>query len=403
MLGQSKNLYHDIKLTLIIVLCGALNGINIAKLAPSIKVLSTDFDLSLSQIGLLASMFTMIMVVTGVLIGGIVRAVGAKRVLIGALVIACAGNIVAVLGDSVASLFAGRAIEGISLIAVTLTGPGILARYTDPGHRGWVMGAWGGFMPLGNGLAVLAASALITVGGWKLVWETGFAFSVLVTFAAAFMIPADPDQIRIRFDHSALMAAIKLPLLAIIGLSFACHSLVYQTLLQFMPLVAQSLGGYTLGQGAIIVGSFCAINFIGNLIAGQLLQKGWQPATIVRWVFGSVFILIVILSQSGLSSAMLAGFLIIIGFMSGGSAPIFFYLVSRSNSDPQDLPVFVAWVFQIQGLGMLIGPALVSQVVESSGSWTFGLLCLLPACLVIVALSGRLKLSSSAQSVVKAV
>ena len=140
MLAQSKTLFRDIKLTVIVVLCGALNGVNIAKLAPSIHSLSTDFGLSLSQIGLLASMFTSIMVLTGVLMGGIVRAVGARRVLIGALVVACVGNGIAVVYDSVAALFAGRATEGISLIAVTLTGPAILAQYTDPTHRGWVMG-----------------------------------------------------------------------------------------------------------------------------------------------------------------------------------------------------------------------------------------------------------------------
>jgi MFS family permease len=84
--------------------------------------------------------------------------------------------------------------------------------------------------------------------------------------------------------------------------------------------------------------------------------------------------------------------LILTGLVSGGSAPIFFYLVSRANDDPQNLPVFVAWVFQIQGLGMLIGPALISWVVETTHSWNIGILCLIPACLAIIALSGRLVL-----------
>jgi MFS family permease len=392
MLAQSKNLFRDIKLTVIIVLCGALNGVNIAKLAPSIHSLSTDFGLSLSQIGLLASMFTSIMVLTGVLMGGIVRAVGARRVLIGALAVACAGNGIAVVYDSVAALFAGRAAEGITLIAVTLTGPAILAQYTDPTHRGWVMGAWGGFMPLGNGLAILTAASLIKIGGWQLVWEIALGFSVLITGIAAFLIPKDPNPIAIKFDRYALIAAVKLPLLAFIGISFACHSLVYQTLLQFIPLISGSLGGFSAGQGAIIAGLFCAVNFIGNLTAGQLLQKRWHPTSIIRIAFAGILILLVILAQAELSSFVIAILLICIGFLSGSSAPIFFYLVSKSTTEAQDLPVFVAWVFQIQGLGMLIGPALVSRVVETSESWASGFWCLLPACLVISILSGKLKL-----------
>ena len=76
------------------------------------------------------------MVVAGSLIGGVVHGVGAKRVLLTALFVACLGNIVSLLGESVISLYTGRAIEGVSLIALTLTAPTILAQNTALAHRG---------------------------------------------------------------------------------------------------------------------------------------------------------------------------------------------------------------------------------------------------------------------------
>ena len=388
----SSSFARDLRLTITILFCGTLSGINIAKLAPSITELSTSFDLSLSQIGLLASVFTLIMVVAGVLIGGIVRGAGTKRILIAALIIACIGSAISLMGSSVASLFIGRAIEGISLIALTLTAPSLLAQHTDPANRGWVMGTWGGFMPLGNGLAIIAAPYLIEQGGWHLVWQVGFGFSVFVCGLGWLFIPDDRSSMKRQFDLAALKLAIALPLLAIIGLSFALHSLVYQTLIQFMPLISQSLGGFSLAEGAMITGLFCAVNFVGNLIAGQALQTGKKPAHIVRLVFSIVPILLILLVLFSHASFLLVLVLILTGLVSGGSAPIFFYLVSRANDDPQNLPVFVAWVFQIQGLGMLIGPALISWVVETTHSWNIGILCLIPACLAIIALSGRLVL-----------
>ena len=388
----SSSFARDLRLTITILFCGSLSGINIAKLAPSITELSTSFGLSLSQIGLLASVFTLIMVVAGVLIGGIVRGAGTKRILMAALIIACIGNAISLMGSSVASLFIGRAIEGISLIALTLTAPSLLAQHTDPANRGWVMGTWGGFMPLGNGLAIIAAPYLIEQGGWHLVWQVGFGFSVFVCGLGWLFIPDDRLPMKRQFDLAALKLAIALPLLAIIGLSFALHSLVYQTLIQFMPLISQSLGGFSLAEGAMITGLFCAVNFIGNLIAGQALQTGKKPAHIVRLVFSIVPILLILLVLFSQSPFLLVLVLILTGLVSGGSAPIFFYLVSRANDDPQNLPVFVAWVFQIQGLGMLIGPALISWVVETTHSWNIGILCLIPACLAIIALSGRLVL-----------
>ncbi|MGB2073146.1 MAG: CynX/NimT family MFS transporter, partial [Candidatus Puniceispirillaceae bacterium] len=281
----SPSFTRDLRLTITILFCGTLSGINIAKLAPSINELSISFGLSLSQIGLLASVFTLIMVVVGVLIGGIVRGAGTKRILMAALIIACIGNAISLMGSSVTSLFIGRAIEGVSLIALTLTAPSLLAQHTDPANRGWVMGTWGGFMPLGNGLAIIAAPYLIEQGGWHLVWQVGFGFSVFVCGLGWLFIPDDRSPMRRQFDLAALKLAIALPLLAIIGLSFALHSLVYQTLIQFMPLISQSLGRFSLSEGAMITGLFCAVNFVGNLIAGQALQTGEKPAHIVRLVF----------------------------------------------------------------------------------------------------------------------
>ena len=391
----SSSFMRDLRLTITILFCGTLSGINIAKLAPSINELSISFGLSLSQIGLLASVFTIIMVAAGVLIGGIVRGAGTKRILMAALIVACIGNAISLMGNSVASLFIGRAIEGVSLIALTLTAPSLLTQHTDPAHRGWVMGTWGGFMPLGNGLAIIAAPYLIEQGGWHLVWQVGFGFSLFVCGLGWLFIPDDNAPMKRQFDLAALKLAVALPLLAIIGLSFALHSLVYQTLIQFMPLIAQSLGGFSLVEGAMITGLFCAVNFAGNLIAGQAIQRGKKPAHIVRLVFSIVPILLVLLVLFSHASFLLFLFLLLIGLVSGGSAPIFFYLVSRANDDPQNLPVFVAWVFQIQGLGMLIGPALISWVVETTHSWNIGILCLIPACLDVIALSWWLVLPNA--------
>lgn len=398
MVGTSSLFIRDLRLTIIVLFCGALSGINIAKLAPTITTLAASFGLSLTEIGLLASVFTLIMVLAGSLIGGIVRGAGTKRILLTALLIACLGSVISLSGGSVASLFIGRAIEGVSLIAVTLTAPAILAQHTAPIHRGWIMGTWGGFMPLGNAVAIISAPYLIDVGGWHLVWEVGLWFSVVVFILGWLFIPSDKVEMRGHFDTTALKLAVKLPLLAFIGLSFACHSLVYQTLIQFMPLFSQSFLGVSLAVGALITGLFCLINFFGNLIAGHALQRGKKPALIVKLVFLLVPVLLIGLVLLKESSWAMLLILSLIGLVIGGSAPIFFYLVSKSNEDPQNLPVFVAWTFQIQGLGMLVGPALVSRVVDVTQSWSIGILCLVPACLAVVVMSGRLVLPTSKKS-----
>ena len=384
---------RDLRLAIVILFCGALSGINIAKLAPTITTLAAEFGLSLAQIGILASIFTILMVVAGSLIGGFVHGVGAKRVLLAALFVACLGNIVSLFGGSVISLYTGRAIEGVSLIALTLTAPTILAQHTAFAHRGWVMGIWGGFMPFGCGLAIISAPYLIELGGWQLVWQSGLVFSVLVCFLGWLFIPNDTRPIRYSFDIIPLRRALCLPLLTFIGLSFACHSLVYQTLIQFTPLITQSFAGISATESALITGLFCLLNFFGNLIAGRALQLGCKPAQIIRFVFSIVPLLLIAVVLFRDLTPLLFLLLSLVGLVTGGSAPIFFYLVSRSNQNPKDLPMFVAWTFQIQGLGMLIGPALIGWVVDVTQNWSLGILCLVPACLAVVIMSGRLALA----------
>ena len=384
---------RDLRLAIVILFCGALSGINIAKLAPTITTLAAEFGLSLAQIGILASIFTILMVVVGSLIGGFVHGVGAKRVLLASLFVACLGNIVSLFGGSVISLYTGRAIEGVSLIALTLTAPTILAQHTALAHRGWVMGIWGGFMPFGCAFAVIFAPYLIEQGGWQLVWQAGLVFSVLVCLLGWLFIPNDSAPIRYHFDIASLRTAVSLPLLTFVGLSFACHSLVYQTLIQFTPLITQSFAGISPTAGALITGLFCLMNFFGNLIAGWALQRGQKPAHIIRFIFSIVPLLLIAVILLSDSPPLLFFLLSLVGLVTGGSAPIFFYLVSRSNQDPKNLPVFVAWTFQIQGLGMLIGPALVGWVVDVTQNWSLGILCLLPACLAVIGMSGRLVLA----------
>ena len=392
MAKPSSSFASDLRLTIVILFCGALSGINIAKLAPTITTLAAEFDLSLTEIGMLASIFTVIMVGAGSLIGGIVRGVGTKRVLLAALLLASFGSAISLFGLSVMSLFIGRAIEGVSLIALTLTAPTILAQHTALAHRGWVMGIWGGFMPFGCAFAIISAPYLIDQGGWQLVWQAGLGFSVFVCFLGWLFIPNDAWLMRSHFDIATLRHAIRLPLLTFIGLSFACHSLVYQTLIQYIPLITQSFVGVSLSEGALITGLFCLMNFCGNVIAGQALQRGLKPAHIIRFVFLIVPLLLITLILLRDSPPILFLLLSLVGLVTGGSAPIFFYLVSQSNKDPKNLPVFVAWTFQIQGLGMLVGPALVGWVVDMTQNWSFGILCLVPACVGVILMSGRLAL-----------
>ena len=108
----SEHTLSGYQLTWLVVGCGAIGGMNLAKLGPAMSQLISDYELSLTVVGLLASIFTLISVFIGVFIGSSMQNLGPKRLILTAMVCAGAGSLIAVLGDSVLILMSARAGSG---------------------------------------------------------------------------------------------------------------------------------------------------------------------------------------------------------------------------------------------------------------------------------------------------
>lgn len=381
--SDAEILTTDIKITATLLLCGAVNAFNIAKLAPVISVLRADFGLSLSEIGLLASLFSILMLLSGVMIAGFIRVIGAKRIILVALSISAVGSIVSLVGADFAALIAGRVIEGISLITAMLTAPYLLAAHTSLRRRGIIMGVWGGFMPFGNAAVFLSAPSLLVIGSWQAVWIAGLLATGIVGFITYVIVPPDKRVGKATFDLKIIIKAIKLPILTLLGLSFAAHSVTYQSLLQFIPLISLELGGLSLGFGSGIAAAFCIFNFCGNVFSGQMIQKGLPPSGIGIAVGLLGAVLLAALSYFSGIVIIYILLLMIFGFLTGWLPPVCFYMVGQQTSDMSHIPVYNAWMFQIQAMGLLCGPFLIGNIVENTKDWSLGIITLIPFCILI--------------------
>ena len=384
-------LWQDIGLCLVIVGAGAFSGFNIAKLAPALRLIGSEFGLSLSQLGLLASLLSLMTVCFGLLIGTMVPGFGAKRMLIFALIAGLTGSAITAFGGTTSSLFVGRIIEGFALIATMIVGPALLGQHTNPKRRGIIMGFWGGFMPFGNASALLFAPIFLASGYWQSLWYAGMSAGILLLGLVWFTVPSEKTGLRLQADTQSVKQAILMPAIGVAGLIFAAHALVYQTLLQFLPLFLVEDGGVKASLAAFLGGCFCLINFAGNVFAGRLLDKQISPFLIISATYILVGGLISIITLLEGQFALLSLVLLVIGFLTGAAPSILFYLVSRGAPTPQQIPVFMAWMLQIQGLGMLLGPSVVSSVVDMSQSWVTGFYLIAGVCFFVPVLSHILR------------
>jgi len=378
---------QDIRLVSIILACGAVNAINVAKLAPTVQTLQASFGLSLSEVGLLASLFSTLIVVSAMALASAVRMIGARRILLIALAVAASGSLISLISQNITGLFIGRMIEGACLVTVMLTAPAILSQHTHPVRRGVIMGVWGGFMPLGNAIALMIAPLLLDIGSWQAVWEAGLVITLVVLGLAFWLIPEDVAQTEKKLQLADFLGAVRNRIVGILGLVFAAHSLVYQALVQLMPVFNQSIVGLSLSRASYFTVIFCLLNFAGNILCGQLLQRSWRPARLVLLTGTCMTILLAFMVATSAMPVYFATSLLLFGLVSGGIPPVCFYVISRQKTSPANIPILTAWMFQIQGVGMLLGPVYFTTLVERSESWIIGTMALIPFSLMMMMLS----------------
>ena len=162
------------------VACGAVCGVHIAKLGPSMPSIMDNFGISLTEAGILASTFTLLTIFTGVFVGNAMSSVGVKRLICIAMLLSLIGSLMPLTIDSYNGLVLGRALEGIGLIIMMIAGPTAVSLFTQDTTRAKHTGFWSAFMPIGTALSFLMAPLTLSVGGWQSLWF----FSVLVSFVA---------------------------------------------------------------------------------------------------------------------------------------------------------------------------------------------------------------------------
>ena len=383
---------HDLKISLVLLAAGSVNAINIAKLAPSIEVIRDAFALSLSSMGLLVSLFSVLFVHAGIAVGTTVKAIGAKKALVMAMSAALIGTLITLIFQTKESLFIGRIIEGIGLITVMLTAPSLVAQHTSPERRGLLMGIWSGFMPLGNAFVLFGAPLILTTYSWPMIWSVGFVLMLMTLVLSIMIIPQDRIQASGQFDLTAIRDAISRRSIMVLGFLFAMHSLVYQAMLQFMPSFGSSIFSLPIFWASFITVGFCLLSFSGNIIAGQFIQKGWTPKSLVFRAGTSLFVIMIMMSLFSSQPVIFALAIILLGLITGTVPTVCFYLLSREQTDDmRNMPVFTAWLFQIQGFGMFFGPVVFATIVDRQNSWVFGIGVFAVFCLVKAGLSFALK------------
>lgn len=375
----------------LVVLAGVVAALQVGKLPPALPALQADLGLSLVQSGFMLSMVQLAGLVMAVFMGLLADGMGLRRSMLSGLVLLALASAAGGLATSPWVLLALRACEGLGFLLVALPAPALIRRLVPAQHLSGMLGVWGAYMPAGTALALLVGPLFIPVWGWPRWWDlfAGIALGMALWLARA--VPADPVRppaTRAMGTVQRLRETLSARGPWLVALTFAMYSGQWLAVVGFLPSIYSAAGvsGALLG---VLTALAAAVNMLGNLASGRLLQRGWAPAHSITLGFAAMALGSTVAFASfteGLPWLRYLGVLVFSGM--GGLVPgTLFSLAVRLAPGEQHVATTVGWVQQLSALGQFVGPPAVGWVAAQVGGWQLTPLVSVGCCVCGVALA----------------
>lgn len=356
----------------LVVLAGVVAALQVGKIAPALPALQAQLDLGWVASGFLLSTVQLAGLLMAVVVGLLTDGFGLRRTLLTGLCLLGLASALGGMARDVTLLLACRALEGIGFLLVVLPAPGLIRRLVAGQQLSGMLGMWGAYMPAGTALALLFGPVFIQHWGWASWW---WVFAILSLLMAALIwrrLPPDP----VRAQRLAPKLGLRLRATLsdsgpwLVALTFALYSSQWMAVIGFLPSIyaAAGVAGSLLG---VLSALAAAMNIVGNVASGRLIQRGWSVRTTLWLGFGAMAMgstLAFVSLTAPWPWLRYAGVLLFSG--AGGLVPgTLFYLAVRLAPGEQQIATTVGWVQQLSALGQFFGPPVVAAVAAQAGGW----------------------------------
>jgi MFS family permease len=367
---------------------GVVGAFQVGKAAMALPSLRADLGIGLAAAGWVLAIFNLIGVAAGMAIGGLVGHWGDRRAVLAGLVLLAAASLAGAAAPDIGVLLATRFVEGMGFLMIIVAAPSLIMRLTRPEDLKLTLGAWGAYMPLGQAIMVLAAPLLLVPFGWRGLWIANAL--LLVLFAALLAqvtagLPRSPSRPS-RSLWRDLRDTVAAPGPLLLAAIFGAYSMQYLAVMGFLPTVLiehEGLG--TVAAGALAALAM-AMNGVGNLVAGLILQRGvrrWRLIAIGGVAMGAAALGIFAADLPVAVTYVL--YLAFAGF--GGMLPASVFGAVPSHAPSRHLvPMTNGLLVQGSNLGQVIGPPTIGAIAAAIG-WHWAPLLIVPAALSAALLS----------------
>lgn len=376
---------------LVLIGCGVVAAAHIGKVAPAIPTLKDELGIDDLAAGIMLASISVAAALFAYPLGRYLRRFEPSRVLVIALLWLASLSIAGAGFTQALPILVTRAAESIGYLVVVLIVPSLLRATAAVPDRRYVMALWGTFMPIGAGLALFAAPALLSRWGWQSLWVASGLACVVIAVAVQALSPtltaSSADAAEEVGDLSTLRGDL-IRLAAIFGL----YAATWLAVLGLLPTALYEAGA-SLRFASMMTGLAVVLNAPGNFVAAHLARQGVPPRRVVT--IGASGIAIsswAIYADHGWTALVILG-AVVFSFISGFIPASLFGELNRVG-DPRLVPTATGALVQGSGVGQLLGPpALVGVLLAAGGGSLAGPAVITVTALLIILLASRLRAS----------
>jgi MFS family permease len=380
-----------LRAALVVIAAGVAAALHVGKLAPAITALQEALGLTLVEAGFLLSLVQLAGMALGLAFGALADALGLVRSLRLGLALLAAASALGGLADGVAALMLLRAVEGLGFLLVVLPAPALLRRLVPAARVNAMLGVWGGYMPAATALALLAGPLAIALLGWPGWWWLLAALSALAAWLVGRSVP--PALAGLAGAGSASGGApdagadaapgwtqrvartLRAPGPWLVAAAFALYSGQWLAVIGFLPTV-YAAAGVAGAAVAVLTALAAAVNIVGNLAAGRLLQRGVAPHRLLAAGYVAMALAALVAfagaggeAGSGVPPALRYAAVLAFSMLGGMIPATLFALALRLAPGEHTQSTTIGWVQQWSSAGQFAGPPLVAWIASAAGGW----------------------------------
>ncbi|WP_234194521.1 MFS transporter [Pseudacidovorax sp. NFM-22] len=363
-----------------VVFGGVSAAIHLGKLPPALPALHDELGLSLVQAGFLLSVLQFAGMGFGLLAGVLADGLGARRCMLIGLGLLTGASAAAgawgQMGIGFGAMLALRVVEGAGFLLAVMPGPALVRRLAVTGTEKAALGWWGAYMPLGVSLALLAGPVFLHVAGWTGWWQGAALVSAMAMLGLIHAVPADGGRAASAGAgwSSRLGLTLREPDAWLVAGAFCVYAAQWMAVIGFLPTIYAS-AGMPAAWTALLTAVAAAVNIVGNVSGGRLLQRGHAPQRLLMRGFLAMALMAALaFAQIGSGDQVWAlpmpvRYLAVCVFsLAGGMVPATLFLLA-GRVVPQAASTTVGLMQQASSFGQFLAPPVVGWLAQRVGGW----------------------------------